>query len=98
MWFNAVRSIITLICAGLAVRQISKVLDTEQKIEQLREQAAYRAKHGTDERGSAGQTAEKRDDGGEPSEYAFLLWRWQRHIFWLIYFGIVAIVCDGAIN
>lgn len=98
MWVNAIRAIAALVCAGTAIRHMVKASETEEKIRQLREQAAYRAKHRPDECDGTRQAVEKRDDSAEPSEYAFLLWTWQRHIVWMIWFWVLAVWSDSLIG
>ena len=105
MWVNAIRAVAVLIWAGTAIRHMVKASETEEKIRQLREQAAYRAKHRPDGFDSTGEIAETGNGGGDKakndsylSELVFLLWTWQRHTFWMVCFGVLAFRCDSLIG
>ncbi len=105
MWVNAIRAVAVLICAGTAIRHMVKASETEEKIRQLREQAAYRAKHRPDRFDSVREASETGDDGGGKaendsyfSELVFLLWTWQRHIIWMIWFWVLAVRSDSLIG
>ena len=88
MWINAIRAVAALVCAGTAIRHM-----------------AYRAKHRPDRFDSVGEAAEAGDDGGGKAEndsyfgeLVFLLWTWQRHIVWMIWFWVLAIRSDSLIG
>ena len=105
MWVNAIRAVAALVCAGTAIRHMVKASETEEKIRQLREQAAYRAKHRPDGFDSVREAAEAGNDGSGKakndsyfSELVFLLWTWQRHIVWMIWFWVLAVWGDSLIG
>lgn len=105
MWVNAIRAVAALVCAGTAIRHMVKASETEEKIRQLREQAAYRAKRRSDGFDSVREAAEAGNDGSGKakndsyfSELVFLLWTWQRHIVWMVWFWVLATRCDSLIG
>lgn len=67
MWVNAIRAVAALVCAGTAIRHMVKASETEEKIRQLREQVAYRAKRRSDGFDSVREAAEAGNDGSGTS-------------------------------